>query len=64
MVSCRLGPGAAVGGISTFGRVDYDLSADIKGFDRHFVASRPEQTLWGNNAEAERNMSRSGSKCV
>lgn len=35
----------SVGGgvISTFGRVDYDLSTDIKGFDRHFVESRPGQ---------------------
>lgn len=32
-------------GISTFGRVDYDLNADIKGFDHHFVLSKPEQTL-------------------
>lgn len=34
--------GASVSGISTFGRVDYDLSADIKGFDHHFVVSKPE----------------------
>lgn len=31
------------GVISTFGRVDYDLSTDIKGFDRHFVESKPGQ---------------------
>lgn len=60
---CRYSPGAAVGGISTFGRVDYDLSTDIKGFDRHFVESRPEQRHWGNNAAADRNMSCEGSKC-
>lgn len=32
---------AAVRAISTFGRVDYDLHTDIKGFDHHFVISKP-----------------------
>lgn len=44
------GAGASVSGISTFGRVDYDLGADIKGFDHHFVVSKPERRQWGNNA--------------
>lgn len=42
---------AAVSGISTFGRVDYDLNTDIKGFDHHFVVSKAEQRHWGINAE-------------
>lgn len=49
--SCRYSAGAAVSDISTFGRIDYDLNADIKGFDHHFVVCKPEQRLRGIDAE-------------
>ena len=34
-------------GISTFGRVDYNLNTDINGFDHHIVAGKSEQRHCG-----------------
>lgn len=42
---------AAAGNISTFGRVDYDLNTDIKGFDCHFVEREPGQRHRGIDAD-------------
>lgn len=42
---------AAAGNISAFGRVDYDLNTDIKGFDCHFVEREPGQRHRGIDAD-------------
>lgn len=37
--------------VSTYGRVDYDLNTDIKGFDWHFVESEPWQRHRGSTVD-------------